>query len=463
MRYDSGAGVMKSLIPLPPSAVTQYPTPASNGEIPYTGNPIELAVAGTATGGTMVYSVSDNSTTAPTEWSETIPTGTDVGTYYVWYKVKGDGSHNDTEPARFAVRIVADKTELNDAITEAETFYDSIKDDPAYEEIAAALKNAIDLAEAVAADPAATAEEVASAKEAVAAAKATAEKAKKEADKAAADKVAADAAAAKINALPASDKVAATDKAAIEAARKAYDALTADQKKLIDAATLKKLTDAETALAAALKPAEAALQEAKKESEDAMNMQAKLTQKGKTIQIKWTATKAADGYDVYVQYRGKNKKYGKPAMTITDSNKTKVAITKIGGKKINFAKSIKVKVLPFKIVDGKKVVLAKNNKNCLYGNKNKKATNAKSLKLKKSKVTLKKGKTSKIKATIKLVDKKKKLSNTKASPKLRYTSSDTSVATVTKKGKIKAVGKGTCTIYVSTLNGITKKVAVTVK
>lgn len=36
-------------------------------------------------------------------------------------------------------------------------------------------------------------------------------------------------------------------KAAIEAARKAYDALTADQKKLISADTLKKLTDAETA------------------------------------------------------------------------------------------------------------------------------------------------------------------------------------------------------------------------
>lgn len=55
----------------------------------------------------------------------------------------------------------------------------------------------------------------------------------------------------KINALPSSDKVATSDKEAIEAARKAYNALTADQKKLVDTTTLKKLTDAETALTAA--------------------------------------------------------------------------------------------------------------------------------------------------------------------------------------------------------------------
>ena len=76
------------------------------------------------------------------------------------------------------------------------------------------------------------------------------------AEKAAADKAASDAAAGKIAALPASDKVAVTDKAAIEEARKAFDALTADQKKLVDDATLKKLTDAETALAAAEKAAQ---------------------------------------------------------------------------------------------------------------------------------------------------------------------------------------------------------------
>ena len=52
-----------------------------------------------------------------------------------------------------------------------------------------------------------------------------------------------------IDALPEKDKVTLDDKDDIEAARKAYDALTDDQKKLISDETLKKLTDAEEALA----------------------------------------------------------------------------------------------------------------------------------------------------------------------------------------------------------------------
>ena len=54
-----------------------------------------------------------------------------------------------------------------------------------------------------------------------------------------------------INALPAAPDVTVDDKDDIEVAREAYDALTDAQKALIDADTLKKLTDAEDALAAA--------------------------------------------------------------------------------------------------------------------------------------------------------------------------------------------------------------------
>ena len=41
--------------------------------------------------------------------------------------------------------------------------------------------------------------------------------------------------------------------------------------------------------------------------------------------------------------------------------------------------------------------------------------------------------------------------------------SDTSIATVDKNGKIKGIKKGTCTIYIYAINGLTKKVKVTVK
>ena len=71
----------------------------------------------------------------------------------------------------------------------------------------------------------------------------------------AADAAAAKAVTDKIDALPAAGKVTTSDKAAIEAARKAYDALTADQKAKVSADILKKLIDAENALAEAEKKA----------------------------------------------------------------------------------------------------------------------------------------------------------------------------------------------------------------
>ena len=74
----------------------------------YTGQPQELVTPGEAAGGTMVYAIGKNDTTVPTDtegWSEDIPTGTDPGTYYVWYKVKGDGDHLDSDPVCVIVTI----------------------------------------------------------------------------------------------------------------------------------------------------------------------------------------------------------------------------------------------------------------------------------------------------------------------------------------------------------------------
>ena len=73
--------------------------------------------------------------------------------------------------------------------------------------------------------------------------------AEKEAEKKEADKKAAEEVTELINALPESVKL--SDEADIKKAREAYDALTEDQKKLIDEAVLNKLIDAEKALEAA--------------------------------------------------------------------------------------------------------------------------------------------------------------------------------------------------------------------
>ena len=73
----------------------------------YNGSAQELVNAGSATGGTMYYAVTTENT-APTDenlYTTYIPTKTDAGTYYVWYKVAGDENHNDTNPACVEVTI----------------------------------------------------------------------------------------------------------------------------------------------------------------------------------------------------------------------------------------------------------------------------------------------------------------------------------------------------------------------
>ncbi len=70
--------------------------------LPYNGTAQTLVKAGTATGGTMVYSLTEEG-----DYSPAIPTAKDVDTYTVWYKVLGDANHNDTEPQSVSASIIA--------------------------------------------------------------------------------------------------------------------------------------------------------------------------------------------------------------------------------------------------------------------------------------------------------------------------------------------------------------------
>ena len=92
-----------------------------------------------------------------------------------------------------------------------------------------------------------------------------------------------------------------------------------------------------------------------------------------------------------------------------------------------------------------------------------KYTNAKSVTVKKPRVSLKAGKTYKIKANVVKLQKGKKLVPTSHAPKLRYVSSNKKIATVSKSGKITAKSKGSCKVYVIAVNGVSKAVKVTVK
>ena len=132
---------------------------------------------------------------------------------------------------------------------------------------------------------------------------------------------------------------------------------------------------------------------------------------------------------------------------------------RIDGKKINRKKNIKYKVVAFKTENGKKVQLGESLTLCAAGTKSKEYTNVSEVTLNKTKKTLEKGKTFKIKADLKLEDESKKLID----PGIKYESSDTSVAKVSSKGKITTVGKGTCYVYVRSATGAYAKIKITVK
>ena len=69
--------------------MTNAPTAVAN--LVANGAAQALVQAGTAAGGTMVYSLNQNG-----PFSATIPTATEAGQYTVYYKVQGDANHNDT-------------------------------------------------------------------------------------------------------------------------------------------------------------------------------------------------------------------------------------------------------------------------------------------------------------------------------------------------------------------------------
>ena len=77
----------------------QITPPAAKEKLVYTGKEQALITAGKADGGTMQYSLNG------TDWQDTVPVGTNAGTYTVQYQVIGDSNHNDSAPASVSVTI----------------------------------------------------------------------------------------------------------------------------------------------------------------------------------------------------------------------------------------------------------------------------------------------------------------------------------------------------------------------
>ena len=162
------------------------------------------------------------------------------------------------------------------------------------------------------------------------------------------------------------------------------------------------------------------------------------------ITISWRSYEDADGYDCYWSYCDGKRSYKKLATV-------KAAKDRVTSRRLDNNRRYKYFVVAYKLIDGKKVYIAKSY-SLHVALKDAKATNAKKVTVNQTNVRLKAGDTFVIRSRTRLENtNKKELLHVAA---YRYYTSDQSVASVSKTGKIKALKSGTCVIYVVANNGV---------
>ena len=173
--------------------------------------------------------------------------------------------------------------------------------------------------------------------------------------------------------------------------------------------------------------------------------------------ITWKKVNGAQRYQVYFVRCAQDNKLKKIATT-KNLSYTKTKLKKCG--------HYKFKIIAQRKINGKwKNISSSYIGHFISGNysEGKRFANTKSLKVDKTAVTVKAGKTKTINTTIKLYGTKKEIFGRTHAGFVRYLSTNTDVATVDKNGKIKGVAKGTCKVYAVGVNGVWKAVKVTVK
>ncbi len=179
-----------------------------------------------------------------------------------------------------------------------------------------------------------------------------------------------------------------------------------------------------------------------------------------SVRLTWMKKDDAYGYEVYFVSCGSGDKNSFHLVKTIERNDV-LSYGRIG-LKANTPYKAYVKAYAYKA--GKKTYIGQTNYVHVYtGNGTKNYTIPQKVAVKKSKITLKKGKTSQIVGTITPLDPAKKLMPESHGNALRYVSCNTKVATVSKTGKITAKSAGTAKIYVIALNGVRKAMQVTVK
>lgn len=113
--YSSVTGKVSVTVNKADPEITKAPEPVTGLE--YTGIEQSLVTEGTTVNGTIVYSLREDGA-----YSSDIPTGTNAGTYTVWYKVVGDNNHNDVAPKRITVEIAKCKIGISDFAIAPKTY-----------------------------------------------------------------------------------------------------------------------------------------------------------------------------------------------------------------------------------------------------------------------------------------------------------------------------------------------------
>ena len=179
-------------------------------------------------------------------------------------------------------------------------------------------------------------------------------------------------------------------------------------------------------------------------------LQAKGAAKSKTAnKVTWKKVKGATAYAVYANKCGKNNQL-KKVKTIKGTSFTHSKL-----KKGTYYKYLVVALKGGKALATSKVIHVATKGGKVGNSKSVTVTNAK-----KGKITLKKGKSLKLKTKTTPQSKKLKVKKHRA---VAFESSNKKVATVTKAGVVKAKKKGTCYVYAYAQNGVCKAVKVTVK
>jgi len=190
---------------------------------------------------------------------------------------------------------------------------------------------------------------------------------------------------------------------------------------------------------------------------------AKGTKKGsKGIKVSWNSLNGATSYDVYMSLcDSKGKKRTPKFVTTVKGNST--TIKKLNGKKLKANTCYKYYVVA---KDASGNVIGKSLVgHFITNNYRGKTTNAKSMSVNKSSVTIGNGGTAKLKASYKKAKSGKKytLNNNAHSALSRFHSENPAVATVDANGVVKGVGTGWTRVYVQGVTGMWKVVEVNVQ